>query len=589
MLFRRLNRLRVRKGCVAWFSDLPSRAWVAYLACLALCGVVREPTWATAAELVSVDSAGVQANDRSDENAISSNGRFVVFESKANNLVSGDDNARDDIFVHDRFLGKTVRVSVSSEGVAANDDCANPTISPDGRFVAWDSRANNLVPDDNNGTRDVFLHDRDTDTDGIFDEPDAISTTRASVDEFGAERNRVSRKPALAEGALWVAFEAEAASTDQDIRIFDRQSGTSRIMSIDSAGTVGTGKSENPQISASGQYLVFESSSPNLVADDTNLRIDVFHVDRDSDGNGVFDEAGGITTTRASVASDGTESNQPSRDPNVSDDGRHVVFSSTANNLVPEISNGSRRDIFVRDMDLGETRRLSLGPGGAEGDGDSNVPSISPDGRCVVFQSAATTLVADDTNNRRDIFFVDRDTDDNGTFDESAGTEMLRLSVGLSGEESNGDSGDRGGTPVRPSLAAYGGATSFVSAATNLVPEDTNGSRDVFVEATPCATSEPLLFVEKEGSCGEFEPCYATVPGALAQTVGDTTLYLAIGDYDEAVAFAFPASQSATFEGGYSADFAERPTAAIVISSTPRPGRTRLPQLTIQKGSLVIQ
>lgn len=440
-------------------------------------------TWASAqpTELVSLRADGGQPNDTSDSASVSADGRHVAFVSKGNDVVEGDVNTRADVFVRDRVLGTTVRVSVSSAGVATDRDAANPSISSDGRFVAFDSTATNLVENDANGVRDVFLHDRDVDNDGIFDEAGQISTVRASVGPTGLERGRASRKPAVSGDGRWVAFEADEGAEDQDIRIFDRDNGVTAILSIDNDGVVGNGKSENPQLSSSGRFLVFESSSNNLVADDENGTFDVFWVDRDPDLNGIYDEALSTLTVRASVATDGEEGDDASRFPHVSDDGRYVVFASTSVTLADGITN-NKRDVFLRDLELGVTSRISLGTGGVEGLAESTTPWISADGRCVVFQSAAGNLVASDTNNERDVFLYDRDADRDGVFDEVEAVSLTRVSVDSNGGQGSGDSGDI----FRPVLTADGLAAVFDSGAPDLVASDVNGKRDVFLHRTTC-------------------------------------------------------------------------------------------------------
>jgi Tol biopolymer transport system component len=131
---------------------------------------------------VSVASGGSQANGASGiffpSLSISSDGRFVGFDSDATNLVSGDTNAATDVFVHDRQTGATTRVSRDSDGIQGNNIAAVPSLSPDGRFVGLDSDATNLVSGDSNGVSDIFVHDRQMGT-----------TTRVSIAGDGAQAN----------------------------------------------------------------------------------------------------------------------------------------------------------------------------------------------------------------------------------------------------------------------------------------------------------------------------------------------------------------------------------------------------------------
>lgn len=435
-------------------------------------------------EIVSLTATNGPTNNASDSPSISAGRRYVAFVSKANNIVAGDTNGRADIFVRDRTLGTTVRVSVSSNGGESDKDSAHPSISSDGRFVAFDSVSATLVANDGNGQKDVFLHDRDADGDGIFDEPGAISTVRVSVDENGGERTRAATSPAVSGDGRWVAFEAAEGSGKTDIRIYDREAGRSRVASTNDEGSVGNGKSEHPQLSGSGRYLVFESNANNLVADDDNGAIDIFWIDRDADEDGVFDQASGTLVLRASLNTDGREGDGASTYPDVSDDGMHVTFASMAKNLDAGITN-NKRDVFVRDMGLGFTFRISLGPDGVQGSAESTLPWISGDGRCIAFQSAAPELVSNDTNGRRDVFLYDRDVDQNGDFDDLGGVTLSRVSLGAMGVEANNHSGDI----VRPALSADGLGVVFNSPSTNLVGGDENGKRDVFLRTTRCSSS----------------------------------------------------------------------------------------------------
>ena len=144
---------------------------------------------------VSVDSAGAESNGPSFAASISADGRFVAFESDASNLVASDTNAARDIFVHDRMTGMTTRVSVDSSGTAGDDASDDPSISADGQLVAFESRATNLVAGDTNAGGDVFVHDRVT---GV--------TTRVSVDSAGAEGDNASFSAHISANGGFVAF-----------------------------------------------------------------------------------------------------------------------------------------------------------------------------------------------------------------------------------------------------------------------------------------------------------------------------------------------------------------------------------------------
>jgi Tol biopolymer transport system component len=292
-------------------------------------------------ERVTVNSAGVEANDGSGFPSISADGRFVVFESWATNLVMGDKNGRPDVFLHDRVTGANELVSISSTG--AQGDAASvldwswPTISADGRYVAFWSYADNLVSGDGNGLEDVFVHDRQSGT-----------TEKVSVDSAGYPSDGQSFSVSISPDGRFVGFVSYAdnlvpgdTNNVSDAFVHDRQTGATERVNVDSAGVQGNGRCSSPPVlSADGRYVVFDSDSSNLVPNDTNGLSDVFRRDRQSG-----------TTERMSVASGGQQGDNFSYAPWISADGRFVAFQSTADNLVPGDSNWTYDD-FLRGPDL---------------------------------------------------------------------------------------------------------------------------------------------------------------------------------------------------------------------------------------------
>jgi Tol biopolymer transport system component len=395
---------------------------------------------------VSVGSGGIQANHPSVSPAISADGRWVAFSSSANNLVPNDTNDTEDVFLHDRQTGTTNRVSVGPGGAQGNGPSSTPSISANGRWVAFQSLANNLVPGDTNDWLDVFVHDRDT---GV--------TSRVSVGPGGAQGNLESRSAAISADGRWVAF-ASASSTlvvddtndVSDVFLHDRQTATTIRVSQGPGGAQGNQSSDWPAISAGGLSIAFTSLASNLVADDTNGWMDTFVHDRTTG-----------TTTRVSVGTGGIQGNDASYFwPAISGDGRRVAYQSAASNLVAGDTNG-QHDVFVHDRPSGTTTRVSIGPGGLEGNQWSEFPAISADGRWVVFDSAST-LVTGDANGVEDVFLHDLQT---GT--------LRRVSVDPMSVEGNGRS-------FFQSISADGRWVAFASWASNLVAGDTNDYRDIF-------------------------------------------------------------------------------------------------------------
>ena len=225
---------------------------------------------------VSVDSSATQGNDHSHEPSISADGRYVAFSSMASNLVTGDTNGATDIFVHDRTTGTTTRVSVDSSATQGNDHSYEPSISADGRYVAFWSDASNLVTGDTNGLKDVFVHDRSTGT-----------TTRVSVDSGGNQGNNYSCAPSISSDGRYVAFYSIASNLvtgdtngDVDVFVHNRSTDTTTRVFLDSSGTQSNGHSYSPSISADGRYVAFYSYATNLVSGDTNGVRDIFVTDK---------------------------------------------------------------------------------------------------------------------------------------------------------------------------------------------------------------------------------------------------------------------------------------------------------------------
>jgi len=324
------------------------------------------------AERVSVGAGGAQANARTGLSAIDGTGRFVVMWSDATNLVAGDTNGWPDIFVRDRTAGTTERVSVASDGTQADGESAQAAITPDGRFVAFASTATNLAAGDTDDLFDVYVRDR--------------STGRT-------ERIGAGWDPSISADGRLVAFQ----DRDAAIVVYDRQAGTTELVSVGLGGAPANGRSFTPSISADGRLVAFTSEASNLVPGDTNgvgqAGTDVFVRDR---------TAG--TTRRVSGAGDGTQADGGSN-PTLSADGTVVAFTSFAPSL-----GAAHTGVFVHDLAMGATELVSVSTDEQPGDGDSYTGSapLSADGRVVAFFSLATNLVAGDTNGEYDVFVRDR-------------------------------------------------------------------------------------------------------------------------------------------------------------------------------------
>ena len=393
---------------------------------------------------VNVDSGGAQATDGSSVSSITADGRYVAFDCQADNLVPGDTNGAVDIFVKDTLTGAIQRVSVDSTGVQGNNQSLFPSISADARYVAFQSDATNLVQGDTNGLTDIFVHDSLTG-----------QTTLVSATQNGGPSNGDSFQPAISADGRYVAFVSHATnlvpsdiSTALNCFVRDMQTGITVLADVSSSGVQSNGTCYGGQIglSADGRFVTFASSGNNLVSGDTNASPDVF----------VHDMQSGATT----LASVGIADGYSATNPTVSADGRYVAFATDAP-LDPGDHNGTS-DVYVRDLVANTTVWVSLDSFGVPANGPSMRPVISGDGRHVAFETAATNLFPGDTNAVSDV--VVRDL--------NAGTTSA-ASVNSAGLEGNDIS-------RWPSISYDGRWVSFSSPATNLVSNDTNGFIDIF-------------------------------------------------------------------------------------------------------------
>jgi WD40-like Beta Propeller Repeat len=409
---------------------------------------------------VSVSSSDAQTNGYSAVPFISADGRYVTFYSDARNLVTGDTNGDIDVFVHDRDTKQTTRVSVSSSGEQGNNASMEPVISADGRYVAFRSVSSNLVVGDTNGRDDIFVHDRVTG-----------QTTRVSVSSSGEQVNNSTVAASISGDGRYIAFQSLAnnlvandTNNAYDIFIHDRTTGQTTRVSVNSSGQQGNFDSYKhiQSLSDDGRYITFWSSASNLVTGDTNAKLDVF----------VHDQVTGQTIL-ASVNTSGQQGNLGSDLPSISGDGRYVAFASYANNLTTGDTNISR-DIFVRDLIAGVTRRVSVSSSGVQANNLSYRSSISTNGRYVAFESSASNLVTGDNNVKDDIFVHDTMTE-----------QTTRVSV-----SSNGEEGDR--QSWNASISGDGRYIAFESWAGNLIDTDYNATADIFVhDQWPFLTSLP--------------------------------------------------------------------------------------------------
>lgn len=452
------------------------------------------------------DTEGIPNGEASITTEISPDGRYTVYSSLANNLVAGDTNSQEDIFIHDSQTNDTERVSVDSNEVQGNGvsgDNAPETldVSADGRYVVFLSRATNLVAGDTNGVTDVFVRDRQLGT-----------TERVSVDSNENEITDQTGSPDISDDGRYVVFDSVspdlvAGDVNGSIDIFlrDRTLGTTERISVDSSEVEADASSQSPAISGDGSAICFHSTATNLIAGDSNNETDIF----------VRNRVAG-TTERVSIDSAEAQVNGSSSNCNISTDGSIVVFDSQATNLVASDTNADS-DAFVRNRTTGNTFRASVDSVGTEHNGTSiGSVHISGNGRYVTFTSNATNLVASDTNAVQDVFMHDL-----------VGSTTVRLSLGVGNPtrdlESNGFS-------YRTSASSNTGAkVAFTSAATNLITVSDNSGVDVFVRTSSGVVgSRDTVRLQADG---DYEPYFGGNNASSTSAVSDSGHYVVFETY----------------------------------------------------------
>ena len=403
-------------------------------------GIVRKDLVTGEVLSMSAGGAGVQANGDSFGADISADGRYVVFDSNAGNLATGDANGASDVFRKDSATGEVVLVSSSTADTQGNGASTGSAVSADGRYVAFTSAADNLVAGDTNGTSDVFRKDLATG-----------EVVLASSSSVGAQGNGFSSGCDISADGRYVLFASDAGNLvpggsfmSGDLFRKDLATGETMLVSSSSAGASGNGFGlGSARLSADGRYAVFSDSSSNLAAGDTNGSYDIFRKDL----------ATGETVV-VSAAGNGTLGNGNSFAPSISADGRYVLFESGASNLVAGDTNNAE-DVFRKDLATGEITLVSAAVGGsAPGNGNSLAPSISADGRYAAFASAAGNLVAGDANSAQDIFLNDL-----GGGSTPPATPPVHIVAGTSGADRlSGTAGD-------DTINAFGGNDTILASA----------------------------------------------------------------------------------------------------------------------------
>ena len=388
-----------------------------------------------------VSTTGAQLNGDTTSSDVSRDGRWVAFSSTSTNILTGAPTVRQ-IYLADRVTGAVQMVSKAADGTPGNGRSTQPTISADGRFVAFQSIATNLASGATNTFDDAFLFDR---MDG--------SLRRLSTSLTGGDANDWARDPQLSADGSTVVFTSPASNLVPgdtnfiDVFVAPTAGGPLQRISAKPDGSQANGTSVNGDASDNGRFIVFATDASDIAPGDTNAKRDIVVIDRDTNQR-----------TRADVTSAGGEANGDANYPQISANGCFVVFNATATNLVAGDDKTAALKTFVRDRCQGSTEFASLRNDGTQGSVSAVPPQISDDGCTVAMLSATLTATPG---------VVLRDRCQGAT---------LRADLSTAGELGNG------AIPSWPRLSAGTGRfVTFDSLSTNLVPGDTNAASDVFV------------------------------------------------------------------------------------------------------------
>jgi hypothetical protein len=419
----------------------------------------------------SVSSAGAQANDESYTPTLSGDGRYVAYSSGAANLVGDDTNTVEDIFVYDRQTCQTERVSLHTDGTQSNDDSYLPRFATDGRRLVFESDATNLVSGDTLGLTDVFQRNVPNN-----------QTERVSLSDSGSQANGRSFTSVTSADGRYVAFESLATNlttlpdggTFRDVFVRDRLTSQTELISISTTVGYGNEASQWAGLSDDGRYVVFESKASNLIANDDNTFSDIFIRDRET-----------ATTTRINGVGD-TAPNSSSAYPAISANGQFVAFTSGASNLIAGGSSDPEA-VFLYDRVSKTTIKVSSGVF------PYLYPDVSHDGRFVLYAAYPTPAFSNDAQ----VYLYDRVTSE----------------TTLVSDDANGMIGN--GASFYVDLSADGAILSFASNASNLVPNDTNNASDIFVLPRYVANGGNLL------ANGDFDAGFAAWGAFGSPSMGD--------------------------------------------------------------------
>lgn len=415
---------------------------------LTLAIAANQPTQATVPGnniLAGVSSSGDQLNQQIQSSDLSADGRYVVFSTTADNMVTGDTNAKEDVFLRDTQTNITTRVSVSPSGSELNNSSRNPKISYDGRYVVFESKATNIISG-STPTTGAYIHDRNTGTTELVSRGLNGNPYTGSLPNISADGRFIVYQGN--DRALW---SNSSGNVGTQIITKDTVKGSAKLISADGSGNPGNSSSSQPSINCDGGMIAFTSKATNLTSNDTNGFEDVFV------------SLGAADEELANLTHGGNNNSSNSQ---VSCDGNYIAFNSYATNLVGSDTN-NKEDVFRYSNINKTTSVVSKSSSGQLGNTDSRIPSISGDGRYVSFESTSSNFISGLWLGGVQIWVVDTKT-----------STIELLSIDSAGNSANNRSWES-------VISNDGKRVLFHSKGTNLVSPDNNGAmEDIFVAET---------------------------------------------------------------------------------------------------------
>ncbi|HUG04982.1 MAG TPA: PKD domain-containing protein [Candidatus Limnocylindria bacterium] len=465
----------------------------------------------------SVSSTGAPAEGTVLPGVMAANGRYVVFTSTASNLT-GVSGAH--VYRHDRATGATVLVTVAKSGAPSAGGGFAPTVSADGRFVAFASAGSDFVDGDTNGALDAFLRDMVSGTTAIVS-----ASQTGEPGNLSSGLNTAPGARGVSDDGRYVAFTSNATNLvgtpnngKQQVYVKDMLTGVVTRASVDATGAAGNNNSSLPALSGNGHVVAFRSEAANFSTLSTSGTSQIF----------VRDLEAGTTTLESVTTAGAVAPGKASTAPALSFDGRYVVFETMGQLDARDNDGAFTTDVYLRDRTLGTTVVASLSANTAAG-AHSQAASISADGRWVGFQSLDDKLVTGDTNGLVDVFVYDRTTE-----------AITLVSLNDAGQQANAHS-------TSPSVSSDGQLVLFLSAASNLVTSPSSSGSQLYARDMR-SNEAPVVTLGADENLDEGVALSRVASFADEDASTSWTATVDYGDGSGSAALALAADKSFTLE-----------------------------------------